>query len=52
MRELNQMKYDDKGHVLALSLGEPANSLINLIPQHIRANRNLPKIVIIFLTRE
>ena len=40
MTELHQLQADDVGHVLALSLGGPATSLINLIPQHQMTNRN------------
>jgi DNA/RNA non-specific endonuclease len=42
MQALNQIQgTDDVGHLLALSLGGPANSLQNLMPQRALTNRNL-----------
>jgi hypothetical protein len=42
MRQLDQQRQDEVGHMLALSLGGP-NDLINLAPQHAITNRNLHK---------
>lgn len=40
MNELNAEGADDIGHMLALSLGGPSTSAINVVPQHEMTNRN------------